>query len=90
MCLRFLLLCSGLWKSGVSSVFLIEFRLSIVSGLFADVPTSVVGEHLKEQVEDRLKFYETGEQPRKNVDVMHDAMKEVQEHFVNAVKNNKS
>ena len=37
----------------------------------------MIGEHLKEQVEDRLKFYETGETPRKNVDVMHDAVAEV-------------
>jgi hypothetical protein len=43
----------------------------------ADVPTSVIGEHLKEQVEDRLRFYEENIQPRKNVDVMKDAIKEV-------------
>ncbi|CAL1535848.1 unnamed protein product [Lymnaea stagnalis] len=44
---------------------------------FSDVPTSVIGEHLKQQVEDRLKFYETGENPAKNVDVMKIAVQEV-------------
>merc|ERR1712029_969284 len=43
---------------------------------FSDVPTSVIGEHLKQQVEDRLKFYETGETPAKNVDVMRQAVEE--------------
>ncbi|GFR62320.1 nucleolar protein 56 [Elysia marginata] len=40
------------------------------------VPTSVIGEHLKQQVEDRLKFYETGETPAKNLDVMRQAVSE--------------
>ena len=44
---------------------------------FADIPTSVYGEFLRQQVEDRLKFYETGEAPKKNVDVMHEAVLEV-------------
>lgn len=34
------------------------------------------GEKLKQQVEDRLKFYECGDVPRKNVDVMKEAMEE--------------
>lgn len=29
---------------------------------------------MKQQVEDRLKFYESGEAPRKNVEVMEEAM----------------
>ena len=33
----------------------------------------------KEQVEDRLKFYETGELPKKNLDVMVEAMEAVKE-----------
>ena len=37
----------------------------------------IFGTHLKDQVEERLKFYETGETPKKNVDVMKDAMEEV-------------
>ena len=43
----------------------------------ADVPTNVYGEHLREQVENRLKFYETGETPAKNADVMKQAEAEV-------------
>ena len=43
----------------------------------AEVPSPVFGEHLKEQVEDRLKFYETGDAPKKNIDVMKAAIEEV-------------
>ena len=46
------------------------------------MPTSVFGEHLKSQVEERLKFYESGEAPRKNVDVMKEAIAEVSTHTV--------
>lgn len=42
-----------------------------------DLPTSVFGDKLREQVEERLSFYETGEVPRKNMDVMKEAVKEV-------------
>ena len=42
-----------------------------------DIPTSVYGEFLRQQVEDRLKFYETGDAPKKNADVMHEAVQEV-------------
>jgi len=42
---------------------------------FSDVSTSKFGETLKEQVEERLKFYDTGVQPRKNIDVMQQAVK---------------
>lgn len=45
---------------------------------FSDLPTNIFGLKLKEQVEDRLKFYETGDIPRKNVDVMTDALAEAQ------------
>jgi nucleolar protein 56 len=38
----------------------------------------VFGEKLRQQVEDRLKFYETGEIPRKNIDVMKEAVEEVE------------
>lgn len=43
----------------------------------AELPTSVFGDKLREQVEERLSFYETGAVPRKNVDVMQEAVKEV-------------
>ncbi|KAG8428861.1 hypothetical protein GDO86_019121, partial [Hymenochirus boettgeri] len=44
-----------------------------------EIPTSVFGEKLKEQVEERLSFYETGEAPRKNLDVMKEAQIEATE-----------
>ena len=34
------------------------------------------GEHLRDQVEERLKFYETGNIPRKNAEVMKEALEE--------------
>lgn len=43
---------------------------------FAEVPTSVFGDKLREQVEERLAFYETGEVPRKNLEVMKEAVVE--------------
>lgn len=43
----------------------------------AEVPTSVFGDKLREQVEERLAFYETGEPPRKNLEVMKEAVVEV-------------
>jgi nucleolar protein 56 len=50
-------------------------KCSIASRLdsFLDTPTSVFGEKLRDQVEERLAFYDTGNTPRKNVDVMAEA-----------------
>lgn len=42
--------------------------------IFTETPSSVFGDYLKKQVEDRLKFYESGEAPRKNIDVMKEAI----------------
>ena len=44
---------------------------------FSDHPTTLFGEKLKDQVEERLKFYETGEAPRKNAVVMEEAISEL-------------
>ena len=33
-------------------------------------PTNAYGEQLRDQVEERLRFYDSGETPRKNIDVM--------------------
>jgi len=43
---------------------------------FSENPSTIFGEKLKGQVEERLKFYETGATPRKNVDVMREALTE--------------
>lgn len=45
---------------------------------FSDEPTNVYGEKLREQVEERLKFYETGAAPRKNLDVMEEIRKSIE------------
>ena len=47
-------------------------KCSIASRIdsFIDEPTNAYGEQLRDQVEERLKFYDTGDTPRKNVDVM--------------------
>merc|ERR1719502_2105597 len=44
---------------------------------FAEEPTNKFGEKLKEQVEERLRFYDSGEAPRKNVDVMKEVLDEL-------------
>lgn len=41
------------------------------------MPTKVFGEHMKKQVEDRLKFLESGDIPKKNNEVMQEAVAEV-------------
>merc|ERR1712241_105638 len=46
---------------------------------FSEVSTKIFGEKLKEQVEDRLKFYESGDLPKKNVDAMQEAIAAVKE-----------
>merc|ERR1711899_77663 len=53
-------------------------KCSIASRIdcFSEESTTVFGSKLKEQVEDRLKFYETGDLPRKNVEVMAEAVEE--------------
>lgn len=37
---------------------------------FIDEPTNAYGEQLRDQVEERLKFYDSGDATRKNIDVM--------------------
>merc|ERR1712183_209512 len=56
-------------------------KCSIASRIdcFSENSTSIFGTKLKEQVEDRLKFYETGDLPRKNVEVMAEAVEEAAE-----------
>eukprot|EP00931_Biecheleriopsis_adriatica_P108150 TRINITY_DN8248_c0_g2_i1.p1 TRINITY_DN8248_c0_g2~~TRINITY_DN8248_c0_g2_i1.p1 ORF type:complete len:506 (-),score=161.95 TRINITY_DN8248_c0_g2_i1:65-1534(-) len=44
---------------------------------FSDEATNVFGEKLKDQVEERLAFLSEGTTPRKNLEVMQEAMKEV-------------
>lgn len=46
---------------------------------FSEIPTSVFGKKLQEQAEERLSFYETGEIPFKDPDVMKKALVQLQE-----------
>eukprot|EP01095_Lingulamoeba_sp_RSL-Kostka_P014284 TRINITY_DN618_c0_g1_i3.p1 TRINITY_DN618_c0_g1~~TRINITY_DN618_c0_g1_i3.p1 ORF type:complete len:563 (+),score=237.52 TRINITY_DN618_c0_g1_i3:48-1691(+) len=52
-------------------------KCSIASRIdsFSDNQTTAYGQKLKEQVEERLEFYNSGQAPRKNVDVMAEATK---------------
>jgi nucleolar protein 56 len=51
-------------------------KCSIASRIdcFADIQTSLFGEKLKEQVEERLEFYDKGTAPRRNVSVMQEVV----------------
>lgn len=53
-------------------------KCSIASRIdcFSDTQSNIFGEKLKQQVEDRLKFYESGTKPAKNIDVMKEAIQE--------------
>eukprot|EP00249_Psilotum_nudum_P018167 c26671_g2_i1 orf=219-2072(+) len=48
---------------------------------FSEVATNIFGEKLREQVEERLDFYDKGVAPRKNIDVMKDALKAAADSF---------
>merc|ERR1712012_1386828 len=66
-------------------------KCSIASRIdcFTDAPSTVFGEHLRQQVEDRLKFYETGDAPTKNIDVMKVAIEEAEKAAAAAIKKDK-
>jgi len=68
---------AGAVHKGRISRFLAN-KCSIASRLdcFSEFPNSVFGEKLRGQVEERLKFFESGDVPRKNVDVMKEALDE--------------
>ncbi|KYQ55970.1 Nucleolar protein 56 [Trachymyrmex zeteki] len=53
-------------------------KCSIASRIdcFAEIPTKIFGEKLRQQVEDRLDFFTTGKEPKKNLDVMKEALEE--------------
>ncbi|KAK1564939.1 hypothetical protein Q3G72_015186 [Acer saccharum] len=60
-------------------------KCSIASRIdcFADNNTTVFGEKLREQVEERLDFYDKGVAPRKNIDVMKSAIESTQNDDMN-------
>jgi len=69
---------AGLKHKGRISRYLAN-KASLASRIdsFSENPTTIYGTKLREQVEERLEFYEKGTVPRKNVDVMREAMQEV-------------
>ena len=66
-------------KGRISRYLANKCSIALRIDCFSEVPTSVFGEKLREQVEERLSFYETGEIPRKNLDVMKEAMVQAEE-----------
>jgi nucleolar protein 56 len=56
---------------------------------FIDEPTNAFGEQLRDQVEERLRFYDTGETPRKNIDVMTSVSLKVKKAIEKASKKDK-
>lgn len=58
-------------------MFALESWIFTLCVRFTEIPSSIVGEHLRKQVEDRLKYIDGGENPRKNIDVMKEAVAEV-------------
>jgi RNA processing factor Prp31 len=57
----------------------LAYKCSIATRIdsFSDEPSRLYGEKLREQVEERLKFYETGAAPRRNVDVMQEVARQL-------------
>nr|CAG4641313.1 EOG090X0H59 [Eulimnadia texana] len=66
-------------------------KCSIASRIdcFSEMQCDVFGQKLREQVEERLKFYDTGDVPRKNVDVMQEALSEAVEAAAASAKKKK-
>ncbi|GAB0087535.1 nucleolar protein 56 [Sergentomyia squamirostris] len=81
---------AGVKNKGRISRFLAN-KCSIASRIdcFTDTPSSIFGDALRQQVEDRLKFYESGEPPRKNVEVMEEAIALADEQQENQKKKDK-
>jgi nucleolar protein 56 len=50
---------------------------------FSEYTTTKHGEALRKQVEDRLKFYESGELPAKTIEIMHSVVQEVKNEAEN-------
>ena len=81
---------AGTKNKGRISRFLAN-KCSIASRIdcFSEDATDVFGSKLKEQVEERLKFFDSGAIPRKNVDVMKEAIEEAAVAIKKAKKKSK-
>ncbi|VDD85178.1 unnamed protein product, partial [Enterobius vermicularis] len=56
---------------------------------FSEVPVPTFGEFLKQQVEDRLKYFETGQIPKKNMVVMKEASEQAEGAIIKVLKKRK-
>lgn len=81
---------AGSKNKGRISRFLAN-KCSIASRIdcFSEDATDVFGSKLKEQVEERLKFFESGVVPKKNVEVMQEAISEAAADIKKQKKKNK-
>ncbi|KAJ3011456.1 snoRNP complex protein nop56 [Thoreauomyces humboldtii] len=61
-------------KGRISRVLANKCSIACRIDCFLDKPTSKFGEMLREQVEERVRFYEEGVTPRKNAEVMQKAL----------------
>ncbi|KAI8909982.1 hypothetical protein DFJ77DRAFT_433148 [Powellomyces hirtus] len=61
-------------KGRISRVLANKCSIACRIDCFLDKPTSKFGELLREQVEERVRFYEEGVTPRKNAEVMQKAL----------------
>ena len=71
---------AGLKNKGRISRYLAN-KCSIASRLdsFSEEPTDLYGLKMKEQVEQRLNFYEAGVPPQKNIEAMHEVAEELKQ-----------
>ena len=68
-------------KGRISRYLANKCAISARIDAFSDHITSKFGAKMKEQVEERLRFYTDGTAPRKNLDVMHEVMEEVRKEM---------
>ena len=61
-------------KGRISRYLANKCAMSARIDAFSDFVTNKFGAKMKEQVEERLRFYSDGTAPRKNMDVMHEVM----------------
>ncbi|CAB1100539.1 unnamed protein product [Ectocarpus sp. CCAP 1310/34] len=64
-------------KGRISRVLANKCAIASRIDSFSDEPSTKYGDELREQVEERLKFYDTGEAPRKNISVMEKVAAEI-------------
>jgi len=79
-------------KGKISRYLANKCSIAVRIDSFQDVPTSKFGEKLRDQVEERLNFYESGGEGAnltKNVDVMREVAKEVAQEQKSAGKESK-